>query len=262
MNSNECIGFALYDWDGEIGYAQFHELALDFFAANGAAPDVGGISTESGKSREIGRRRIAKQLSNREYEHAISLDLYHTLPDYAQLVFGWDVNATLMTDKDRTLSLCCDRTLAGLDLDYFEPLLDHLAKNVQLKYGIGFFRAFNFGPALYVDGMVAGYGYTKEDHVHTDRIGAWFRERINQRRHLSGYLRDVYPLNVLSEKHLSALVGGIQLADWIRGADGRGTLRELADGAWLWRLPMTQVDAVRQNLERAGLLIAYLPRAS
>ena len=38
----------------------------------------------------------------------------------------------------------------------------------------------------------------------------------------------------------------------------RGTLRELPNDAWLWRIEPSNVDHVRDKLKNAGLLIAYL----
>ena len=75
---------------------------------------------------------------------------------------------------------------------------------------------------------------------------------------MQGYLRDIYPLNVLSAPHLHMPVNGVPLADWIRVSADRGTLRPLAGGAWLWRIDEPHVPAITAELEQAGLLIAAL----
>jgi hypothetical protein len=109
--------------------------------------------------------------------------------------------------------------------------------------------------------MVAGIGYSKEETVIRDRIGAWFRERMATNRHLSGYLRDVYPLNVLCETHLSQRIGGVPLGDWIGKRSARGELRPLAGGAALWRIDEENVQQVLDELAPSGLLIAYPPES-
>jgi hypothetical protein len=152
---------------------------------------------------------------------------------------------------------CCDQSIGGVDLSYFEQLLEGIAQTVRIPYGIGYLRSFEFGPSFYAAGMVTGIGYSKEEMAEADRIGAWFRERMAQNRHLSGYLRDVYPLNVISDKHLSQRVGGVRLADWIGRSSARGTLRQLPGGATLWRIDEANVEGVRNTLAPTGLLIAY-----
>jgi hypothetical protein len=259
-NSN-CACLALYDWDREIDTVSFHALAKDFFDANLVAPKVCGIAQPNEKDRTTSYARISERLRSEPLREADGLSLYHTLPDYAQLMFGWDVMAGLSFVLGRMMIFCCDQSIRGLDLDYFDRMLDRIGEMVSLRYGIGYVRTFELGPSVYAAGMVTGIGYNKKEIAEADRIGAWFRERMARNRHLTGYLRDVYPLNVISEKHLSQSVAGVRLADWIEKSPARGTLRALAGDATLWRIDETHVEAVRAELAPSGILIAY-PRAA
>lgn len=202
---------------------------------------------------------MEKHLRSGPLPGADGVSLYHTLPDYAQLVFGWDVTATLDFEEDKTMVLCCDQTMAGIGLDYFEGLLDRIARHLQLCYGIGYLRPFNLGPSIYAAGMNTTSDYSDEAMAEAHRIGSWFRERIGENRHRTGHLRDVYPLNVISAPHLSQRVDGLALSDWIGRESWRGTLRTLPGEAAVWRIEEAHVERVRAELIPTGLLIAYPP---
>jgi hypothetical protein len=257
--SNTCACLAVYDWTGELDTVQFHELAREFFDANGVLPNICGVERPNGSGGNMSYTVMKERLRSEPLPLVDGLTLYHTLPDYAQLVFGWDVTAALECHRRKMMAFCCDQTIRGLDLNYFVGLLERIARIVQLCYGIGYLRSFELGPSIYASGLGIAAGFSDEEMAEADRIGAWFREIIGANRHMRGYLRDVYPLNVISEPHLSQRVGGMPLADWIGQSPQRGTLRSLPGDAWIWRIDESNVDAVRAELVQTGLLIAYPP---
>lgn len=260
ISNHYCASVALYDWDGELELKQFGDRATSFFAANHVSPDVGTLSAKGRTRNANTRKTVERLLRSDDLASADTLELYHTIPDYAQLIFGWDVQTEALNVNGRTIYFGCDQALAGIDLDFLEEVIGQFSQIVQLRYGIGYVKQFEFGPCVYAHGMVSGFGYSREDLIKADRIGAWFRERMAGNRHLAGLLRDVYPLNVISEPHLSQRVEGLPLADWIRQLRLRGTLRSLPGGATLWRIDEANIESVRAPLADAGLLIAYLPR--
>lgn len=259
MRAGDCICLALYDWSTDLSAPTFYEFAVRFFSANGATPDSGGLYMGLRTySRTLKFSTIASRIKKPEYQGATSLDLYRTIPNYAQLVFGWDVTAGFHAKEHRDMYFCVGETIAQLEMDYFANLVEELSRVTNLTYGIGYTRAFRDGPDLYALGMCTNTDYTSEGMRIADRTAAWFRERIGKNRHLQGYLRDVYPLNVISRPHLDKLVHGTPLGDWIHQTPERGILRPLAGGAWLWRIDEQQVPQIQAELERAGLLIADL----
>jgi hypothetical protein len=253
-----CACLALYDWGGDLDAAQFCSWASDFFSRNREDLNYASIGTDARKDDARNWAELRSKLN--QATHVSTLELYHTLPDYTQLVFGWDVTAALFSDEHRSMYLCCDQTLVDLNVSDFEATIESAAREIGLLYGIGFARPYRLGPVMYATGMATGLGYSDQDMLEADRIGSWFREVIGQNRHRTGLLRDLYPLNVISEPHLGQRVGGARLADWIRHSPDRGTLRPLDNGAWLWRVEESQIESVRAPLVDAGLLIAYLPR--
>jgi hypothetical protein len=72
--------------------------------------------------------------------------------------------------------------------------------------------------------------------------------------------RDLFQVNLLSERHRSALVDGVGLLHWIAAQSGRGRLDDIGQGRWLWTLTDAQMVAARPLLNAAGLLLSCRPR--
>jgi hypothetical protein len=80
----------------------------------------------------------------------------------------------------------------------------------------------------------------------------WFRQPSK--------LRDVYQVNLLSDRHMRGMIDGIGLPAWIAASPERGVLQGVGKGRWLWTLTDRQIVAVRPLLNAAGLLFACSPR--
>lgn len=259
MRVGDCTCLAFYDWSSEFSASAFYEVAVSFFSANGVEPDSGKLYVgKPTNSRILKYSTVAARIKKAEYANASYVGLYHTIPDYAQLAFGWDVTAGYHARMHRDMYFCCGVAIAQLGVDYVADVIEQISNRTTLTYGIGYSLPFQDGPDLYALGMSTGSDYTPEGNRAADRTCAWFRERIGQNRHLQGYLRDVYPLNVISQPHLDKQVQGMPLREWIIASPERGTLRPLAGGAWLWRIEENQVVPIQAELESAGMLIAEL----
>jgi hypothetical protein len=127
----------------------------------------------------------------------------------------------------------------------------------QWRYGITYTHSSWRAPALYAIGMGGGSGPVdnvqriEDTDEFNNRLSAWWREYTGKRRHLRGLFRDVYPANLLSEKHVQA-----QLRD-ARSLlqSGLGIFEQLDPGIWLWQVPSKQIPVARAVLVEAGLLI-------
>ncbi len=250
-----CTSIALYDWEGDLDVRDFHAIALSFFELSSVAPNDACI-TRSNKEIAGSPEKIAKLLAAETQSAQTELCLYHLPPKAKEFMVDWDVMAESMyAQGSKDIFLGCDWTLANVDLKLCLPLFHAFARHIKLRYGIGFHRTFRLGPAPYALGIITGLDYSDKE---ADRIGSWFKEQMNRNRHLQGYLRDVYPLNVLSAPHLAQPVAGVPLGQWIAASPERGTLTSLPNDAWLWLVEEQHIDIVRSELIAAGLLIAYL----
>ena len=161
----------------------------------------------------------------------------------------------MYTGERKTMLFCCDQSLGDVGLAYLEDLVIKISGLVELKYGAGYHRSFELGPAFYALGMISGLDYSPAEMAEGDRIGAWFNERLQENRHLAGYLRDIYPLNVLSSAHLEHRLESGCLADWIGQSPERGRLRSLQRGAWLWSVDDDQLEDVRRQLRKTDIFL-------
>lgn len=74
-----------------------------------------------------------------------------------------------------------------------------------------------------------------------------------------GVMRDVYPYNLLSARHLARDIDGRSLRAWIEAAPSRGRLQAWPDGYALWTVARDRVDEIRQQLTGAGVLFVRCP---
>jgi hypothetical protein len=126
----------------------------------------------------------------------------------------------------------------------------------------------SLGPTLFAYDISYNAGTETEDYLREQKeMELWRDERtdlIVQKklapfRHLTGMLRDIYPMNVLTRPHHQRDMLGQPLADWIAGDAHRGSLREVADQVWTWVVPEDDIPNVRDALQAAGLLISRPP---
>jgi hypothetical protein len=74
-------------------------------------------------------------------------------------------------------------------------------------------------------------------------------------------LRDLFQVNLLSERHTSTPVEGLGLlTEWIISQLGRGRLEDVGQGRVLWILTDAEMFYVRPLLNRAGLLLSCRDR--
>jgi hypothetical protein len=142
-------------------------------------------------------------------------------------------------------------------------LASWIAEKHSIGYGIGYERNALKGPEAYALGMAVRLGHTAADEIERKRIALWWREFLIPRndepsrfRHLSGMVRDVYPVSILSSAHLSTRVGSMLLKDWIQSSPQHGVLQPISSGNWLWALDRMHMDGVREKLRANGLIIA------
>ena len=76
-------------------------------------------------------------------------------------------------------------------------------------------------------------------------------------RYKEDLLRMVYPVNILSGRHLDADVAGVVLKDWIGENVGRGTLEPLTPSTCLWYVETDQLPNVNKTLGEVGILISW-----
>lgn len=146
-------------------------------------------------------------------------------------------------------------SIIPFDKKNVEGLIQEISTYVTSEYGIVYQRDFSKGPGLYVGDIIAGLEFSTAEEEEADRIGEWWRAYFLGGNYRLGLLRDIYPMNLLSEAHLREPVLGTTLKDWIESSPQYGELKALTPNLWSWSLSAEEIDQVREALRPTGLLI-------
>lgn len=131
-----------------------------------------------------------------------------------------------------------------------------------VEYGYYFVRDDLCVPSNYMWGMGAPLDYSPLERADAEEVGNW-RDFVAEGRlwtydHLQ--LRDLFALNLLSDRLLSTAGPLGDLGDWIASEPGRGRLEPIDGGRVLWALSDAEIHSVRPALNQAGLLRSCRPR--
>lgn len=139
-----------------------------------------------------------------------------------------------------------------------QELLRLAARTLGAEYGYYFVRDDALLPRGYALGAIGGLAAMRiESRIELDEVASWGDLTREEYWELSNPpLRDVYEVNLLSDRHLAHCVGNTSLAEWIQGDVARGSLVELDERRWLWNLSATQIQIVRPELRLAGVLFS------
>jgi hypothetical protein len=145
----------------------------------------------------------------------------------------------------------------------------HLVLSTQKAaptYGFGFKRPYGLDAGAFSMGyglQTGGFAPSAEENA---QLMAWSTEltgdpaKFSKRhRHLKGMILDVFPLNILSDVHLSRRVEGIEFRQWILQNTGADSLVELPERCFAWRVNEADTARLSNVLAGAGLIMARDP---
>jgi hypothetical protein len=131
------------------------------------------------------------------------------------------------------------------------------------EYGYLFLRDELCFPIGYVAGIGPALDYQDTVRRETEEIGRWASYVAEGRLWTDPWprLRDLFEVNLISEKHVARPAGDLgYLVDWIGAAPNRGSLREIGEGRWLWLLTSAELVGARPLLFEAGVLVSHPER--
>lgn len=235
-------------------YAFFNEL----FADIGYRPNVAGLSILKPKGRTRGRyRRLTRAVEGIIYEDNIAhVELAYAPPPETDVInFGW-LSASF-GDRGQFI-LDIKRSILALDDQRILQTISFVADLMSPAYGYGYLLDNEYGPGFHAVGI--GFRRGGKDRLlpglpdsERERNARWSNRRATALP--AGILRDVFPLNYLTEIHADKLIGGKLLFDWITASPSHGTLKTLRGGAWLWTVPEESCLSIGDEFKAAGLLI-------
>jgi hypothetical protein len=134
---------------------------------------------------------------------------------------------------------------------------------LDAEYGYYFVRDDYVFPTGYTSGIVYGPEFIGDARQNLREVATW-RDYVYSKSIWTDAwpkLRDLYEVNLLSERHTGSKIDSIGfLLDWILAAPGRGSLEDLPRGRVLWTLSDAEMFNIRPLLFEAGLLLTCLDR--
>lgn len=168
--------------------------------------------------------------------------------------FDQNIEVSVSTDPGSLIVYAWERLL--VDTMSLENVIGTAVIAGFCPYAGYLFRyPMRYGPGAYPLGVIvnADSKYPKEER---ERVSRWNRA-YKGFRSTSGYLREVYPLNVVSETLSDELlVDGQTLIEWITSGTGRGTISDVGKAIHLWRLSDDEAKIVRAKLVNDNRIIA------
>lgn len=132
----------------------------------------------------------------------------------------------------------------------------------RAEYGYYFIRDDLCFPKAYPLGIGATLDYSPLANEETTESNQW-RGFVRRTLWTGDWplLRDLYQMNLLSNRHTSPSIEGLgYLTEWIAAQPGRGRLKEMGRGRLLWTLTDAEMFDVRPQLNQAGLLFSCRDR--
>lgn len=104
--------------------------------------------------------------------------------------------------------------------------------------------------------------FTYEDQkLWKTEVPSYLISAKSPRRYLTGMLRLVYEINIISNLHLLMRIESTDLKNWILENPTRGKLEEINNKLWTWSVSHEFLEGINKKLHDAGILISakFLP---
>jgi len=260
IREGTCTTVALYHLDNEVidirGLFNFCEK---WMLNLGYMPKRGSADGEKINATKTWTFKYAKQfLEKREFKKITGFwfSAYST-DEWDSDMLDPILSVELDTDNSGLFVLYFHNQIIPFKKEYVERLICELMKDSKANYGIVFQRDFSKGPGLYAAGIATGLDdRIKEQREEEEKTAKWWREyTFSDSKYKLGQLRDIYPMNLLSEAHLKESVFGKTLQEWIESSPKHGELKPLTDILWEWWIPEEKIASVREALLPTGLVI-------
>jgi hypothetical protein len=258
-NTGLCTTIALYELDPKSTDIQnVFRLIEDYFIRLEYHPLRGSAQGEGIKATQTWTYKYTKQLlEKRKFEGITGFWFGSYGEDHTDDLFDALLSVELETAERGFFCLYFHEEILAFDRERVQAILKEITYSVKSSYGIVYRRNITKGPGLYAQGVTTGLkNRIPADALEAKQIGEWWRRYfVNPDRYIPGQLRDIYPMNLLSEVHLSQPVFDTTLQKWIESSAEHGELKPLTDTFWEWWVPEEKIDDVREALRETGIII-------
>jgi len=252
----------LYDWKADVG-PEWLELVERSFRRVQLEP-VEATATSGDQKSHGSYKRLRKRLA--EFLSQLSAGTAHPniivsagsmadgeafFPFRASIVLNsiHPALVSVMVAMDETLVSSCEELLAMCGEEVFAIL------------GPAYGCAWNFpcvlGPSFYLASVIARPAGVEPAELdrYGERLTRWRDRRWAGHRPTFGYLREVYPINFVLERHLSVPFSGHALTSLMQ-TTGRVSSVRGVNGLFKWEVSADRLCDTRVQLENSGLVLS------
>jgi hypothetical protein len=242
----------LYDWNDQLTVADLiHALPETVVCRMTSA---GSVLAVNGKKRT--RAVSLKTILAAANAESIEVEASEPPRGTSRNVFSY-----INRKGKKTLIISGDRSVFSWESCF--AYLQRIASHGNLGYGYADSRTIDERAVYFALGISFGHPTTPEEQAVANTISRWFRERIPMKtvpplnRHLTGFFRDVFEVNIITDSHLGQLCeDGNTLQAKIEGAQGAlGYIESLANQSYVWVLPLDTRRHARKLLEDGRVII-------
>ena len=260
-NTGTCTTIALYDLEKtQVDLRGLFSFCEHWVLDQGYTPLRGSVHGEGIKATKTKTFKHVKKVVFEKAPQSLNYFWFGAYPPE----WGYDMtdavlSVSLDTDDRGYFTLYFHNDIIPFNKEHIESLIKDISKYLKSYYGIVYQRDFDKGPGLYAMGMITGLDRNSplpEIQKERDNIGEWWRTYFFENGgYVLGHLRDIYPMNLLSDAHLSQPIFGTTLKEWVSSSPHHGELKPLTEILWEWWVPEEKIDSVREALRPTGLLI-------
>lgn len=248
---------AFYGIDSSARSARaFFNVAVAWMKRKGIPPDLASLRGEGFSGKTARFATVQSRLGKHGFRH---------LEGFCLVALRTGGREPIVDDVGsvgwgrRPLYACIDASAAVTSFDEAEMLAlsKRCVRALRPAYGIGFTMPHRRCPGLYVGGvnyLSTGTLPVGKEAEEASRVSSWGNIGMPFEVYRDGVLRDVYPWNFLTEPHLARQIEGAVLPEWIEKDPNRGSIEELGEGVWLWRIDEASIPGVRASVWNAGLV--------
>ncbi|HWL07899.1 MAG TPA: hypothetical protein VNQ76_05825 [Planctomicrobium sp.] len=236
-----------------------YELLVKWFIQNGHPPVKISVKSPgfSGKpiSFKIGNQKLKRNgFSNVKYIEIFSLCSVHKNP-----LIDWTAISSISVSRQSYFTMCVRNFDSGINNTEFIELQNQIAIILNPHYGFNCEMDHKSGPQFYAIGL--NHHRADEDESNTREeelaVSRWGDIGMEEGVYTNGIIRDVYPINYLSEFHLKTQIDEQTLHSWISSESSRGTLEAVNKRIFSWKVSPPKIPQVRERLWASGIIFNW-----
>jgi hypothetical protein len=159
------------------------------------------------------------------------------------------VEVNLYTSNINGITITLKR--GKLPFDFFDFIFN-INKFFKVEYGYYFWGPIEKQIMTFEAGDSEKGKYVNDaTKTSKDDINSW---RFNSEKINEGYFRDIFEINVLSERHINNLIEGITLKEIIKKKN-IGNIEKIAEGVYFWKLNQKELVLARKIVYDANLIV-------